>query len=240
MLRSVICFFCFLFSIFLIPSMASAGGEEFPEATYIPPPPVYSGFYFEGQLGYILRDWQENLPYQTLVAALQGGGPPFGQFVESAKGGFTSGVILGYQWNRYFGAEIGWFHFPRFRYIVPPGLIVAGGMITEHSWMGYAAFKLMFPIYGSFYAFSKVGAAGVRIATNLTFIPVSPNPISGDFWSPLFAVGLEYYVHWNWSVLIQYLHINGYERRPANGVFRKLPSPNSDLFTVGLAYKLAI
>ncbi|AML48291.1 hypothetical protein AYM02_02820 [Coxiella burnetii] len=235
--RCILYLFCLLSALFLIPTNAAAGGIEVPH--YIPIPFVYSGVYVEGLYGYASRDWESYLPYQTYVAALQGDGPPFGPFVKRGKGGSVAGVDVGYQWNRYFAAEIGWIHLPTVRYLVPSGLPVADGRISEHSWLGYIALKLAFPICGNLYAYSKVGAAGLNIRTRINFTPVNDLTQNGDFWSPLFAVGLQYYLNWYWFFTLQYLHVNGYGRA-SSGAIQKLPSPHSDLFTFSVGYKLAI
>ena len=224
---------------------ASANGNlnnnyDVNDVEYIPPPPVYSGLYIEAQFGYLMRDWEESTTYQAYINAAQGGGPPFGGF-KNGEHGTTDGIVLGYQWSHYFGAEISWNRLARVLYSVPPGLPIPGGnTIRERSWMAYIALKFDFPITGGLYLISKAGAADVNVRSRFSFIPVLGLPGRGSFWAPIFAVGLQYYFDWNWSINAQYMHVNGYGRTPLDGILRKVPSPHSDMFTVGFGYKIAI
>lgn len=207
---------------------------------YLPPPPVYSGLYFEAQGGYAMRDWAESAAFHTYISDAQGGGPPFGAF-ENGKSSRTLDGILGYQWNQYFAAEVGAIWFPRMVYQVPRGFrIGAENTIAESTWIGYVAFKFAFPIVDGFYAFSKFGAASINEDTKFSFLPVRGLVARGSYWAPTFAVGVQYYFSWNWSVNVQYMHANGFEEMTTGGAFQKAPSPHYDMFTLGLAYKLAI
>lgn len=65
-----------------------------------------------------------------------------------------------------------------------------GGIIKEISWNVYnvyIALKSIIPIYHNFYPFRKFGATGIDIRTKFNFTPASQLPLSGDFWTPLFA-----------------------------------------------------
>ncbi len=207
---------------------------------YIPPPPVYSGLYFEGQGGLVLRDWEESDAFQRYISDAQGGGPPFGIF-ENGKGSRTLGGMVGYQWNQYFAAEVSAIWMPRMVYQVPRGYAIpAQNTIVESTWIGYVAFKFSFPIVKGLYATSKFGAASINEDTRFSFLPVRGLVARGSYWTPTFAVGLQYYFSWSWYANLQYMHANGFQERTTGGAFQKAPSPHYDMFTLGVGYKLAI
>lgn len=227
--------FVFIF-LSLLPTYAIAGGLG-----YTPTPPAFSGIYFEGNVGFLVRNWEENLPVQNYITIFQGRGAPFGTF-NHGKGGFVGGLVIGYQWNKFFGAEIGWNRFVTTSYFIPPYLQVAVGSEAKfRTWMGYFALKFLAPFYADrLFVFGKIGAADMTNRVKLKFIPMVGVPQKGDFWAPLFAFGFYYLINWNWSVNFQYMFIPGLPTAPLAGNIREAPMPPSDIVTVGLGYKLTI
>lgn len=225
-----------VFFVISIPSIAMAGGAE-----YVTQQPVYSGLYFEGNAGGLIRNWATNEPTQNYINLFQGGGPPFGAF-NHGKGGFVGGLVLGYQWNEYFSAEFGWVRFVTTSYYVPTGFIVgAGSRAKFRTWLGYLALKLDAPFFAdNLFVFGKIGAAEMTNRVKFDFITAQGVPGKGDYWAPMFAFGFQYYINWNWSVNFQYMFVPGYPTIPIDGILREAPTPSSNLLTLGLGYKLAI
>lgn len=227
----------FLFISFISIGMTTvlAGGVE-----YIPPPPIYSGFYIEANLGEAFRDWEQEGLLQDYIAIAQGG-TAFGRFVNG-ESGFLYGFDIGYQWSRLFSAELGYFRLSSLEYTVPPGnVILFGNMMKIRSrYIAYIALKFNYPIFDGLYVFAKLGAAYLDTEVNFTFIPVSGLPQKADFWAPVSAFGLQYYFNWNWSINAQFLFLPGYPRRPLDGIFRKIPVPHANIITVGVGYKFAV
>ncbi len=224
-------------------SVAHAGNydENYDDVKYIPAPPVYSGIYMEADGGIVARDWASNIAHQRYIFFAQGGGaPPFGNF-SNGKDTATVGFVFGYQWSQYFAVEISWNGLWKTQYYTPAGVpVLAGGVMVHRTQIAYLAMKFSFPIYEGLYVFSKVGAANVNITTEFNFALARGLPGRGDYWTPTFATGLQYYFSWDWYVNLQYLHANGYARQPLDGILRKVPSPHSDMFTLGVGYKFAI
>ena len=208
---------------------------------YTPTSPVYSGIYFEGNAGFSLADWEEDEPVQNYISLFQGQGAPFGTF-NHGKGGFVGNLLIGYQWNKHFGAEIGWARFVTMTYYIPNGTIIGAGSSAKfRTWVGYFALKIMVPFYAdNFFMFGKLGVADMTNRVKLDFIPAQGVPGKGDYWAPLFAFGFQYYITWEWSVNLQYMFIPGLPQIPFDGILREAPMPPSNIVTAGLGYKLAI
>lgn len=212
-----------------------AGGVE-----YIPPPPVYSGFYLEANLGAAFRDWEEEGLLQDYIIIAQGG-TAIGGF-DDGKSGLVYGFDIGYQWSRLFSGELGYFRLPSVVYTVPQGnLIVASNtMKIRARYLAYVALKFNYPIIENLYVSAKFGAAYLDTEATFSFIPVLGLPQKDDYWTPLFAFGLQYYFNWNWSINAQYTFVPGYARRPTTGMFRKVPVPHANIVMFGVGYKFAV
>lgn len=217
-------------------ALVLAGGVE-----YRPPPPVYSGFYFEGSLGAAFRDWEEEGLVQIYLGLAQGGVQNgLGQF-KNGKAGFVYGFDMGYQWTRLLSGEIGWYDLSSMQYTVPDGYTVPpGNTMKFRNWLAYIALKFSYPIYEGLYVVAKLGAGYLDLRVKNSFIPALGLPNRGDFWAPLFAFGLQYYFNWVWSINAQYMFMPGFTRRPTNGMIQKVPSPHSNIVTLGVGYKFAI
>lgn len=212
-----------------------AGGIE-----YIPDPPIYSGLYFEAQAGYVSRDWEQETAVQLYLTSLQGNFTTVGSYT-GGRGGFTDGLVMGYQWYHYFSVEAGWNALPDMKYNIPTGSLVdVGNSVKVRTWFGYLAFKFAFPVYYQLYIMAKCGAAYVDNRVDLTFIPRNGVLKQGDYTTPMFAFGAQYYFGWNWSINLQYMFIPGYALRSQTGNLYIVPSPNSNMITLGAGYKLAI
>jgi len=233
--RKTIIRLLFIGFIFVATTIIYAGGVE-----YIPPPPVYSGFYLEANLGEVFRDWEQEGLLQDYIIIVQGG-TAIGGF-KNGEAGFIYGFDMGYQWNQLFSAELGYFRLPSMEYSVPQGSLIAANntMKIRARYLAYVALKFNYPIIENLYVSAKIGAAYLDTEVIFSFIPVSRLPQKDDYWTPLFAFGLQYYFNWNWSLNAQYVFVPGYARRPTTGVFTKAPVPNANIVTFGVGYKFAI
>ena len=182
---------------------ALAGGPDVAP----PPAPMASdtGVYLTGNVGYARVNWRGVF------------GP---KFSRRGKGGFAYGFDLGYQWNQYLAAELGWFYLPKVR-------VSAGGQIK--SWFAYLAAKLMAPVGDNFNVFLKGGVAYRRIR-----LPSG----RANVWRPLFGGGFMYTFNQSWMFNVQYLYVGAGSRALVSGAFFQTPAAH--VFTAGLGYMFAV
>lgn len=224
-------------------STAVAGGPDLMAA----PAPDYSGFYVDVDLGYGESDWTNfagGVMNPTGRAASPG-------TVSNGQGGFAWGGDIGYQFNQYFGFEVGAYDLEDVDGTVGLGVsnnaaIMAppapsSGNVQVQSWVLYVAGKLSVPIFENFDIFGKVGIA-------FRWLDYSGPGVNGPTAGPLAAVffinnqhyatwlagvGLQYWITPEWSVNVQYLHIPGYYK--AQEISQQ--APKVDLFLGGAGYK---
>lgn len=225
-------------TLFLFSSLttAIAGGIEYPSA---------AGFYIEVNGGYSYRNWRDDGLFQNYVTLAQLGIIP-GSF-SNGQNGLTVGADLGYQVNDFIALETGWYDLPQMRYTVATGNVVhAGNNILVQSWLFYFGGKLMVPIYRQkLFLFGKLAAAYLHNQASYTValsnvVNGLNLPTSGNFWAPLFAAGVQYDITWSWAINMQYLFVEGNSHTPYGSLPTTLASPDTNLFTIGVAYKFAI
>lgn len=218
-----------------VASIAVAGGPD-----YVPTP-SYAGVYIEGNIGYVYHPWQSDvttvpgiLKNFALISSSSGG-----------DGGFTLGDSLGYQFNRHFALEGGWFYLPKAKFTT-----VYPEVFTIKSGISYAAFKVMAPVYENTYVFGKLGVSyaynrsrrtvleSSDITTSVNSLTGSVNNVtsSSNYWSPLFTAGVQYYFTPNWTINAQYAFIPGYRNMSSSSFV----TPVTHLFTIGVGYKFLI
>ncbi len=191
--------------------------------------PSYTGFYIEGNAGYVYHPWLNDVT--TFFGAVYSTGFVTGN--SRGNGGFAGGVDLGYQFNEYVSIEAGWMYLARTSVTFAPAL--GGGTVSVNSGLAYAAFKGMAPIYENTYIFGKLGGAytyntfslGIQSSNGVT------NVTNTNFWNPMFAAGLQYYFTPEWSINFQYAYVPGYRRSSGT----KTIAPDSQLITAGIGYK---
>ncbi len=203
--------------VFSIASMncAFAGGPDVaPDAT----PVTYSGVYLEGLAGYDFRDWGKVADFTGISTS-------------NETGGFSGGFDLGYQFNQYFSLEAGWLYLPQLKETL--------GNNTDKisNWAAYGGFKVQAPILvNRLYAFAKLAAAyNYAKASGNNVVGVNYNG-NNNYWTPLYAFGLQYYFNENLSIGGEYVNIPGLEK--INTASKRTPNSNIILFTLG--YKFAI
>lgn len=217
---------------------AFAGGPE------ILPPPVLSGWYLEGDIGYANINYPADSPnafdFSPVVSV---------QFRHNNRGGLTGGGAIGYQLNRFLGLEIGGFYLPSVTTINfdSDGIFNGRGRIT--SWIGYAAGKLMVPapFISNLDIFFKAGLAFTYLRFNAVFDSESiemrhelPSILetavvaSNDRLNAMFATGLQYHFNEDWSINGQWLYVTEGGARDTN----IMSHPPDHLFTFGINYLL--
>lgn len=183
-------------------AMSLAATSVFAGGPDIAPPPD-NGVYFELSVGYAGLDWADHYNYLDP------------DFYSSGGGGFTFGADLGYQFNQYFGLELGWFWLPRVRYAGDydwrndnNNTISADNDDEDdyynetrriQDWFAYLAAKFMAPVAEHLNAYFKFGVAYRR--TEISDL----NDV--DSWRPIFGGGFQYYFDDFWSIKLQWLHL---------------------------------
>ncbi|AJC50464.1 porin family protein [Coxiella endosymbiont of Amblyomma americanum] len=212
-----------------VTSAAVAGG---PDYVSTPAGGEYSGIYIEGNAGYVYHPWGSDVT--TVPGILKN----FSLISSSSRGdgGSTFGGDLGYQFNKNIALEGGWFYLPKatFNTVDPGSFAIKGGV-------AYTALKGMASIYGNTYAFGKLGVSYTYNWSSIALASSdlnSTNNVSScsNYWNPLFAAGMQYYLTPNWSVSTQYVFVPGYRSASSN----RFVTPVVHLLTMNVGYKFVI
>ena len=192
----------------------------------------YNGIYLETDIGYADVDWRN---YALGITNFTSAASP----TSNTMGGFSVSGVGGYQFDEFWSLEGGWFYLPEVSGTVNNVSAIARG------WFVYGAAKLTMPIHPDIYVFGKFGAAVrytyLSATSALTHLLTGQVlPVSAYYWTPLFAVGIQYYFTWNWSVNAQYLRVPGYQRFISAASTNNLNVPAINLLTVGLGVKIGI
>lgn len=207
-----------------------AGGPT--ELSPLPPEPIdYSGVYVDLAGGYAQVKWAgSTLGAFNNFSPTITGGPS-----SNGHGGATFGTDVGYQINKYLGLEGGWYYLPQVRgnSDIDPGL----PPLIVKSWVAYLALKLMAPIWGKLYVFGKIGGSYryLRYSDSASIVGGFGGQ-TNQFWSVMFATGLQYWFDQNWSVSLQYLHFP--EHTGARNINRQAPTAHLIVGTVGYRFTL--
>jgi OmpA-OmpF porin, OOP family len=210
-------------------SVAMAGG---PEPLTPTAPPEVPGFqptiYLDGNLGYAVMDWKE---FNSVSGPV-----PFDRITSNSSGGFTFGGDVGYQFAKYFGAEVGAYYLPRVKGRASDfDPFVFDKELRVNSWFAYFAGKIVVPVFDCIDLFGKIGVAYRHINFSGPGIDDGVSR-SNDYWRPMFAAGGIYHINENWSVNAQYIRMPGYVH--SHPLTRR--SPPADLFTLGIGYQFAV
>ncbi|QHG92476.1 hypothetical protein EGQ50_01785 [Coxiella endosymbiont of Amblyomma sculptum] len=214
---------------FGVASIAVAGG---PDYVPVPSSPNYTGIYIEGNAGYVYHPWSSDAT--TVPGILK----DFALISSSSKGdgGSTFGGDLGYQFNQNLALEGGWFYLPKAAFTtVDPGTFTIKGGVA------YTALKGMAPVYENACVFGKLG---VSYTYNWSSIALASSDLNSttnvsscsNYWNPLFAAGMQYYLSPNWSVSAQYTFVPGYRNASSD----RFVTPVAHLVTIDIGYKFLI
>jgi opacity protein-like surface antigen len=219
-------------------AVAMAGGPDQVVPVAAPPAPI-SGVYLEGNLGYARVNWGDTIGVDNSVVNWNTDGS------RNLRGGITFGFDLGYQWNQYWAAEIGWYYLPATTLAHPNLTTITGSTISAdsfktRSWAAYLAAKIMIPLMmvpgSALYFKGGVAYRRIRFSNSLQF-----SDTNAYKWTPMFAVGLQWMFMHSWIFDLQYMRFVG-------GRFNNIPSfsgldtfvPAANLFTVSLGYMFAM
>lgn len=190
-----------------------------------------SGVYVGVSAGYAIHDIRSDMGSVTPSTAIA--------WNDRARGGFSFGADIGYQFNRYVAAEFGYWYLPDARATLTarPGFAFLNTATTIKSYALYLAAKVMVPLYDSLDVFMKGGLA-YRNSTGvpaLNAIGVGLRTTVPTFESktiePMFAGGLAYHFDENWSVNVQYTYLGSVDRSQI---------PAAHIFTGGVEYMFAL
>ena len=209
---------------------------------------IYRGIYVEGNVGYAGHPWTRN---RTTTVGLEN---QLGVLTNLShiNGGTIGGADAGFQYNRYFAVEGGWFYVPqagynRVRTVTLPVAqttftLPEGAQVNIKSGLAYVAVKGTMPVYQKLDAFAKIGAGYAYNETNrdipasLVNSPTVHVTDHSNFWNPLFAFGLQYSLPANFTMNAQYDYVPGYSKASADHFI----TPAIQLATFGLGYKFPV
>jgi len=197
---------------------AYAGGPEM-----APEPISEENLYFEANFGYARVNWEDILDPADVDET---------HITKRGKGGFTFGFDMGYAWNKYISAELGWYYLPKVE-VFDEG--VHGDI---KSWFLYAAGKLSAPLTDNFDIFFKGGLAyrRVKVEGGSEDLKSTAHTVR-----PLFGLGLEYDFDQNWLFNIQWLHVGeGTKLHFRHGATQSALTPAANLITGGFGYKFVL
>lgn len=215
---------------------ANAGGPDMMAA----PAPVESYFYVEGSVGYAFQDYTNEYindsQFPGGAATLHGDG---------ASGGITYGADLGYMFNQYIGAELGWTHLPSFTGILP-NTVTASTVSLSSSGAAWLVAKLVAPLTASFDAFFKAGVSykyGNLIWQSTLNTPFTPSVTKMREWRPVLGAGLTYNFAEQWMASLSWMHFMGgtsYQTAANNVRYIGLVTPASDVLSLSVGYKFTV
>ncbi|HLB55824.1 MAG TPA: hypothetical protein VJK30_00640 [Coxiellaceae bacterium] len=202
-----------------------------------------NNIYIEGNAGYARQNYFSNENYQSFSQAGFGFGINYNNN-NNATGGFSGGIDAGYQFDKYFAVEFGWYYLPSVN-VMQTG--AAPAYLT--SWAMYLAAKYLMPLYWMHNtdAFFKLGAEyreatlpAASLVNNVGGFDVSDG--NSTFIRPMFATGFDYHFNNEFFGIAQYAYFMG-----ANNSFQQLTSGTGSLgtvganvFTLGLGYQFDV
>lgn len=212
-------------------SAAYAGGPTDTVAAAPPEPIDYSGVYVDLSAGYAQINWAT-----ASIGAFNGFSPIItGGPTSKGRGAASFGADVGYQINRYLGLEFAWYSIPTVRGVSDIAMILPA--LTIKSWVADFALKLMAPIWGKLDIFAKVGPSYryLRYSGAASITPGFGGQ-TDQFWSVMFAAGLQYWLDQNWLLSVQYIHFPQYTR--GGNVNRQ--APTAHIYVASLGYKFTL
>ena len=225
-------------TLMALSAAAIAGGPDM----MAPPAPVdYSGMYIEGDAGWAQANWDNFWAGALNSAPAVLAFPRGGVVGDHGDSGFTYGGDLGYQFNRYFSAEAGWYHLVT---VSGNHATAVGGSgtldpIVVRSWFVYFAGKVAIPVADDFDIFGKAGIVWRKLdysgpAVGLAAITAVFHDT--HYSKPFFAFGAQWFLDQNWSANIQYMVVPGYYRAAEVA----MQAPKANLVVGGIGYKFAV
>ena len=199
-----------------------------------PPAPVAASyFYVEGNVGYASQDFAGS-PFM-------GGPGAVGVLGPGSQGGWAYGADIGYMFNQYVGAEVGWTYLPRFG-STSTGSAVPGSFILRSTNGTWIVLKLVAPLTENLDAFVKAGL-GYRYGRIIWLAPAVVSSSRMEELRPLFAAGGTYNIGQEWMASVQFMHFMGgttYNSMGAPVALNSVVAPASNVLTLDVGYKFTV
>lgn len=201
-------------------SAALANGTAYRVAPAAAPQGAYNGagFVLGAQAGYADTHWD------NLNESLNAFGQTFTTELDSK--GFAGRLFAGYDFNHYFGAELGYIYLPKV------DVKINGDKVGDIK--NYAVDllgKLNAPIANGFSVYAKAGVAYLKSSANDN---ADDNLDSTSHVGPAFGVGLAYQITPQFSADLSWTRYSG------EGKLQGDYQPNPDVFLVGVSYKFPV
>lgn len=197
--------------------------------------------YIELHSGYARQNYFSNMNWRT-VSQIPGEGTNFSNN-ENVEGGYSGGADIGYEINKHYAVEFGWFYLPSVN-VMQQG--TAPAYLT--SWAMYLAAKYMMPIYwmNNTTAFFKLGAEYRKAELEGGALAAAggydTSTSESDFIRPMFATGVDYHFDHAWTGIMQYAFFmgarNSFPLLTANT--GALGTVAANVFTLGLGYQFTV
>jgi len=169
-----------------------------------------TGIYIEGMAGYNRYVLSDLTPASTSVNWKNG------------TGNWAFAADIGYQFHRYFSAELGGIYTLRAK----------ENTFKYRPWYAYLAGKMSIPIYDNLSLFTKLGVGYQELKADTGAVSVTET--SYNNWGAMFGAGLAYNFTPAFYITGQWLRFTG---RIKDGAVQTT-APN--IFLVGLGYKFAM
>ncbi len=189
-----------------------------------------AGFVLGAQAGYADTHW--NNPYNSSdVAAINRAINSLGirGSLDTTDTGFAGRLYVGYDFNNYFGTELGYIYLPKAK--------VKFGGTELYSIKNYAVDlfgKLSMPIANGFGVYAKAGAAYFKSTAGDDDDSLNLLTGSASHVGPAYGVGLFYQITPQFAADLSWTRYSG------EGKWDNDYQPNPDVFMFGLSYKFPV
>lgn len=190
------------------------------------------GVYIGGSLGYAWRDW-EGSDLSSMSDA-----PDTFQLFDNTSGAFASILDVGYQWSRYFSLEGGWVYWiaPNYEFQNMNRWYSTTGT-DSHTYALFLGFRGLVFVRDTLALYGSVSWAYNENDLEATDDLQDTIKVSTQYWSPMFAVGLQQALSRRISMQIQYAYLPGSASGLAiKGGGHDFEVPPTSMLTFGFAY----
>ena len=186
-----------------------------------------TGIYIEGMAGYNRYAFTDG--YDSSIRVIVPSVESYDW--DNGTGNWAFAAAIGYQFHRYFSAELGGIYTLRakFNYTFHGVSPAEVSNIKVQPWYAYLAGKMSIPIYDNLSLFAKLGAGYQKVKMDDASTLGTQNN-----WGPMFGAGLAYNFTPAFYITGQWLRFTG---KIKDGVVQTT-APN--IFLIGLGYKFAM
>ena len=174
-----------------------------------------TGVYIEGLVGYNRYTFDDALPATGNASW------------DNGSGNWSFAADVGYQFQRYFSAELGGIYTLKAKYTN-----ANGDSVNVQPWYAYLAGKMSVPVYDNISVFAKLGAGYQKIKNS------NENLTNGLYtssnWGPMFGAGVAYNITPEFYITGQWLRFTG----KIKDATINTTAPN--IFLLGAGYKFAM